>query len=384
MLFDDLQSHTDAFSFELPFPPKQRLFHSQSCLLARATYFQLFIDFCVSVEEFSGKVSKFFRVPVKFVESIDDVQSSTDVISSTLLGTRAASIGDDSMASNTANDLLSSASLRMATQAKKPQALRNKRGSIYFKNLMDETDIDSILQKQELTDDELLLLSRRQATNPRDVSSTVCVLFKMTAQELQGVFAFLTGGGCSHGMSLEQFMAWDEIQTVVASGNLSEADIKYRFSLFIDQGQFGLSARNFQLLVNQLDSMGTKEKHRRSSLHAQVGELMSAEVASLLRSILIAHYLFDALTSDDIAGLIARMQLLTVGEGQHIVRQDDFGDLFYCIEQGGAKATVAGVGDVRTYAAGDCFGELALIHDCPRSSTVTATQQCRLWTLSLR
>jgi CRP-like cAMP-binding protein len=54
------------------------------------------------------------------------------------------------------------------------------------------------------------------------------------------------------------------------------------------------------------------------------------------------------------------------------------------IEVGSAEASVSGLGVVKSYTNGESFGELALLHDSPRSATVTAVTDCTLWTLGLR
>jgi len=59
-------------------------------------------------------------------------------------------------------------------------------------------------------------------------------------------------------------------------------------------------------------------------------------------------------------------------DGQTILRQDDFGDKFYFIEDGHAIAEQAGKGKVMDYASGDYFGELALIRNQCRLATITA------------
>lgn len=266
---------------------------------------------------------------------------------------------------------------------------KSKRGSVYFRNLMEETDVDSILEKNEqLTDEELLLLSRRASGGAINVSlpsPTISETFKLNSNELQQVFDTLTVNNDMHsGMSCEQFMSWDEIQNVIELGKLTEAEIKDQFVLFIDKRQSGISVRNFQLLINQLDLMGFEEKESGNGVEVLLSDKMDESTISLLRSILTAHFLFDVLSSDDISNLLSDMTPLVVTAGEDIIRQNDVGELFYCIVDGSAKAFVAGVGEVRSYGRGDSFGELALIHKSPRAATVTATSECKLWSLQLR
>lgn len=72
------------------------------------------------------------------------------------------------------------------------------------------------------------------------------------------------------------------------------------------------------------------------------------------------------------------MRERVVGAGDVLVRQGDPGDCFFVIASGTFDAVVDGV-PVRSMGTGDGFGEIALLHDVPRTATVTAVEPGRVW-----
>ncbi len=61
-----------------------------------------------------------------------------------------------------------------------------------------------------------------------------------------------------------------------------------------------------------------------------------------------------------------------------VITQGDVGDAYYVVESGRLSVTVDGVVRNHTLVAGEGFGEIALLHDVPRTATITSIEPCRL------
>ena len=72
-------------------------------------------------------------------------------------------------------------------------------------------------------------------------------------------------------------------------------------------------------------------------------------------------------------------------EGEYVIRQGDWGDVFYMIEHGSAVAMKSFDGnpekEVKRYQEGDYFGELSLLKGQPRAASIQATSILKCVTL---
>jgi CRP-like cAMP-binding protein len=69
-----------------------------------------------------------------------------------------------------------------------------------------------------------------------------------------------------------------------------------------------------------------------------------------------------------------------VAAGTVVLTEGEAGDLFYVLESGAVDIVRDGV-VVNRLTAGDCFGEIALLRDVPRTASVVASEDCVLQTL---
>ena len=96
----------------------------------------------------------------------------------------------------------------------------------------------------------------------------------------------------------------------------------------------------------------------------------------LLRGLTIFAPLRPALL-DELARQMTRVE---VPAGRDIISEGDEGDRFYVVDSGRVRATFQGR-YLSESGAGEPFGEIALLHDVPRTATVTATEPTTLWAL---
>lgn len=90
--------------------------------------------------------------------------------------------------------------------------------------------------------------------------------------------------------------------------------------------------------------------------------------------------MFAPLPRLDLERIARQMDLFSIPVGTEVIRQGDLGDRFYVVESGAFEILVDGRRIVTT-GVGGFFGEIALIHDVPRTATVRAIESSEVWAL---
>jgi len=91
--------------------------------------------------------------------------------------------------------------------------------------------------------------------------------------------------------------------------------------------------------------------------------------------------MFRPLSLPAIERLADLLEPLAFEAGHQVVTQGDEGDRFYVIEQGTVEVVQNGA-ITGALAGGDCFGEIALLRNVPRTSSVVATTPLRVQSLA--
>jgi MFS family permease len=106
----------------------------------------------------------------------------------------------------------------------------------------------------------------------------------------------------------------------------------------------------------------------------------SAVVPERELELLAALPLFSPLPVTTLEKLASRLESQRVSPGADVVTQGNSGERFYVIAEGDVDVTHDGR-HVQTLGPGGYFGEIALLHDVPRTATVTARTELLLYSL---
>jgi len=110
----------------------------------------------------------------------------------------------------------------------------------------------------------------------------------------------------------------------------------------------------------------------------------SDEQKARLKGVLSKSFMFQGIEEKDFAGVIGAMQEKVLEPKTRVINQGDDGDFLFVIESGVLDCYIKKDDAeilVSTKEAGDAFGELALLYNCPRAASVESRDKCTVWQL---
>jgi len=106
----------------------------------------------------------------------------------------------------------------------------------------------------------------------------------------------------------------------------------------------------------------------------------AAEVPVERLELLRGNAIFAPLPAPTLEQLADALEEVRPTAGEEIVRQGAPGDRFYLVKEGTLEVHVDGR-RVQVLGPGESFGEIALLRDIPRTATVRARTEAKLWAL---
>lgn len=117
------------------------------------------------------------------------------------------------------------------------------------------------------------------------------------------------------------------------------------------------------------------------AVSAQIQTVPKSNVSlDLIRGSLAKHFIFRNLKSSYLSVIIHHMKLYNLSHSELIFEQGCPGSNFYIVAKGKLEVVVNNH-RVKILSSGDSFGEMALLHDTPRTASVYTISACSLWTL---
>ena len=107
-----------------------------------------------------------------------------------------------------------------------------------------------------------------------------------------------------------------------------------------------------------------------AGVHAPVAELTALRASTI----------FATLPGPELEGLARSLRRSAWSSGDVVVREGDPGDRFYLVDDGELEVSAHGA-TLNQVGPREGFGEIALLHDVPRTATVTARTPVVLWEL---
>ena len=101
---------------------------------------------------------------------------------------------------------------------------------------------------------------------------------------------------------------------------------------------------------------------------------------NLIKTALSKHFIFSNLSESQIEALVKEMQLFVYPVNSVVFEQNSYGEHFFIIARGKVEVII-NLKVVAVLNVGDSFGEVALLHETPRTATIVTMQETSLWGL---
>jgi cGMP-dependent protein kinase len=126
-----------------------------------------------------------------------------------------------------------------------------------------------------------------------------------------------------------------------------------------------------RILVDSVQEAITAEIHEASK---------SAKDFEIIKHSLSKHFIFKNLRENYITVIIHHMRLFTMKPAEVVFMQGSAASNFYVVCKGRLEVLINSK-RIKTLNPGDSFGEMALLHNTPRTATVQTMTSCNLWVL---
>ncbi|OMJ86646.1 hypothetical protein SteCoe_11795 [Stentor coeruleus] len=111
-----------------------------------------------------------------------------------------------------------------------------------------------------------------------------------------------------------------------------------------------------------------------------VDKLKTSRDLEMISNALNKHFIFTSLSGDNRSTVISHMRLYQMNPGEIVFEQGRPGSVFFVVASGKLEILV-NAKRVNIIGTGDSFGELALLHDSPRSASVKTLDKVSMWGL---
>ncbi|AFN83508.1 cAMP-dependent protein kinase-like protein [Encephalitozoon romaleae SJ-2008] len=180
----------------------------------------------------------------------------------------------------------------------------------------------------------------------------------------------------------------DVVQSIyeMASKEDGEGDPGKLIEMLVEDG----TLMRLQLNSKESDKKRLNEEWRASRRSGVYSERVTPETFQLryypkneetmkfLSDILVGDIPFGFLNPDQKIRLIESMELIEIKCGTFVMHEEDVGSQMYIVESGEFEVTRGGC-FLRKLSRGSFFGEIALLHNIPRTATVKAISDGKVW-----